>query len=56
MAKITDKLDNINTTLEKMLVIMDKPEHPAMKFLTIAGMIASIFAIITSIDTIMSWF
>jgi len=56
MEKIADKLDNINGTLEKMLDVMDKPEHPFMKFLTAAGLIASIFAIVSSIDTIFKWF
>ena len=56
MVKITDKLDNINCTLEKMLEVMDKPEHPFLKFLTIAGMIASVFAIITTVDIVMKWF
>ena len=56
MAKITDKLDNINTTLEKILKVMDKPEHPVMKFLTIAGLIGSAFAIISTVDTIFKWF
>ena len=56
MEKIADKLDNINSTLEKMLNVMNKPEHPFIKFLGVAGMIASIFAIIGSIDIIISWF
>ena len=56
MAKITDKLDNINTTLEKMLKVMDKPVHPIMKLLAIVGMIVSIMAIITYVDTVLKWF
>ena len=56
MDKIANKLDNINSTLEKMLKVMDKPEHPVMRFLIIAGMVASILAIITTVDTIIKWF
>jgi hypothetical protein len=56
MEKITDKLDNINNTLEKMLKAIEKSEHPMFKFLTIAGMLAGIFSIIIVIDTILNWF
>jgi len=56
MAKIVDKLENINNTLEKILETMNKPVHPFLKFLGIAGMIASIFVIIDAIDTILQWF
>ncbi|MCL2806240.1 MAG: hypothetical protein FWD26_09905 [Treponema sp.] len=55
MAKITDKLDNINSTLEKMLKVMEKPEHPVIRFLIVAGMIASVLAIISSIDIGFKW-
>jgi len=56
MDKIANKLDNINSTLEKMLKVMDKPEHPVMRGLAIAGMIASILAIIAWIDIVFRWF
>jgi len=56
MAKITDKLDNINGTLEKMLKAMNKPEHPVIKFLLVAGMVAGIFSIMSTIDIIIKWF
>jgi len=55
MVKIEEKLDNINKTLEKMLDVMEKPEHPIKNILTIAGLIASIFVIVEAIDTIISW-
>jgi len=55
MEKITDKLDNINNTLEKMLEVMKKPEHHFIKALIIGGMIVSIFGIISEIDTIIKW-
>ena len=55
MAKIADKLDNINKTLEKMLTVMEKPESPFLRILSIAGMFASFLAIIHVIDTIMNW-
>jgi len=55
MAKIVDKLDNINKTLEKMLIVINKPESPFLRILSIAGMFASFLAIIHVIDTILSW-
>ncbi|MCL2720726.1 MAG: hypothetical protein FWD47_05245 [Treponema sp.] len=55
MVKIEEKLDNINKTLEKMLDVMDKPEHNLIKALIIGGMIVSIFGIIGEIDTIIKW-
>jgi hypothetical protein len=39
-----------------MLKVMAKPEHPFIKALAIAGMAASVFAIIGSIDIIINWF
>jgi hypothetical protein len=56
MEKIADKLNNINCTLEKMLEVINKPEHLLQKFLTIAGMIGGILGIITIIDIMMNWF
>ena len=56
MAKIVDKLDNINSTLEKILEVMAKPEHPFMRFLTIAGMIGGFLGIIAMIDIVIKWF
>ena len=55
MAKIVDKLDNINRTLEKMLEVMEKPEHTLVKALIIGGLLASIFGIISEIDTLIEW-
>ena len=55
MEKIVEKLDNINRTLEKMLGVMSKPDHPVKRFLVIAGMVASLFVIIEAIDTIVNW-
>ena len=56
MAKIADKLDNINCTLEKILNVIRKPEHPVIKFLTIAGMIGGFLGIIAAIDIVIKWF
>jgi len=49
-------LDNINGTLERMLEVMNKPEHPVIKFLLVAGMVAGIFSIMSTIDIIIKWF
>jgi len=56
MAKIVDKLDNINETLEKIADVINKPENPFLKWLGIGGMFAGFFGIIHVIDTIIKWF
>ena len=60
---MVEKLDNINRTLEKhnvfmqkMLDVMQKPENPFFKVLTIAGVGVGILGIIQVIDTILKWF
>ena len=55
MENISNKLDNINCTLEKMVKVMDKSEHPFLKVLKIVMMIASIFGIVSVINIIMTW-
>ena len=54
--KIVEKLGNINQTLEKILGVMEKPENPFIKILTIAGIGVGILGIIQVIDTISKWF
>ena len=63
MELVAEKLDNINKTLERnneitqrMLDIMQKPENPFFKVLTIAGVGVGILGIIQVIDTILKWF
>jgi len=63
MDNVVEKLDNINKTLEKhnaitqkMLEVMQKPENPFFKALTIAGIGVGILGIIQVIDTILKWF
>jgi len=63
MGDMVEKLDNINRTLEKhnvfmqkMLDVMQKPENPFFKVLTIAGVGVGILGIIQVIDTILKWF
>ena len=63
MEQVVEKLDNINRTLErnneitqKMLNVMQKPENPFFKVLTIAGIGVGILGIIQVIDTILKWF
>ena len=55
MAKITDKLDNINRTLEKMLKILDKREPPFIRLLIIGGLIAAFLSIMDRIETFIKW-
>ena len=63
MEKIAEKLDLINQTLmkqneitQKVLSVMQKPENPFFKALTIAGIGVGILGIIQVIDTILKWF
>jgi preprotein translocase subunit Sss1 len=63
MGDMVEKLDIINQTLEKhnvimqkMLDVMQKPENPFFKVLTIAGIGVGILGIIQVIDTIFKWF
>ena len=63
MENVVEKLDTINQTLEKhnvisqeMLDVMQKPENPFYKVLTIAGIGVGILGIIQVIDTILKWF
>jgi len=55
MAKIVDKLDNINKTLEKILTSMEKKEPPIIRILLIGGLITAFLGIIGHIDTIIKW-
>jgi len=56
MDRLVEKLDSINQTLEKMLGVMQKPENPFVKTLTVAGIGVGILGIIQVIDTIIKWF
>ena len=56
MDKVVKKLGQINHTLEKILRVMQKPENPFVKALTIAGVVAGILGVIQVIDIIIKWF
>ena len=63
MKSQAEKLDSINKTLErhndivqKMLDIMQKPENPFVKTLTVAGVGVGVLGIIQVVDTIIKWF
>ena len=56
MEQIVEKLDNIDQTLKKILGVMEKPEDPFVKALTLAGIGVSILGIIQVVDTIVKWF
>jgi len=55
MAKIADKLDNINKTLEKMLDVMGKQEPRFIKVLMVCGLFVALFSIIDHVDIIIRW-
>jgi len=61
-ADIAGKLDAINKTLKQqneitqsICDIMQKPEHPFLKVLTVAGIGVSVLGIIQVLDTIINW-
>ena len=53
--QVAKELGNINDTLKSILGVMEKPENPLFKALTIAGIIAGILGVIQVIDTIIKW-
>ena len=62
MLQVVEKLEIMNRTLEKhneitqkMLDVMQKPENPFFKVLTIAGIGVGILGIIQVIDTLLKW-
>jgi preprotein translocase subunit Sss1 len=55
MDNIPEKLENINQTLEKILAVMQRPENPFVKTLTVAGIGVGVLGIIHVIDTIIKW-
>ena len=62
MTQVVEKLEIINRTLEKhneitreILGVMQKPENPFFKALTIAGVGVGILGIIQVIDTLLKW-
>ncbi|MCL2763341.1 MAG: hypothetical protein FWD36_09095 [Treponema sp.] len=56
MEKVAEKLDNINQTLEKMLMIMDKPENKIVKAFALFGLFVGALGIVNIIDTVLRWF
>ena len=56
MDKVVEKLDGINQTLEKILIVMQKPKNPFVQALTLAGVGVGILGVIQVIDTILKWF
>ena len=55
IAKIADRLDNINKTLEKILAVMDKKEPPFIRMLIIGGLIAAFLSIMDHVETFIKW-
>jgi len=53
--KIIDKLEKINNSLERMITVIEKPDHLLMKALIIGGLIVSISSIIGEIDVVIKW-
>jgi len=56
MENVAEKLDNINSTLEKMLGVMEKPENRIVKAFAVFGLFVGALSIVNIIDTILKWF
>jgi hypothetical protein len=56
MEKVAEKLDNINQTLEKILLVMNKPENKAVKAFAFFGLFVGALSIVNIIDTVLRWF
>ena len=55
MDEVAKKLNDINNTLERILGVMQKPDNPFVRTLTLAGIGVGILGIIQIIDTILKW-
>jgi hypothetical protein len=55
MEKIVEKLDTINSTLEKMLDVMKKPVNKFFRALEIIGLGVGILSVLNAIDIIRNW-
>jgi hypothetical protein len=55
MEKIVEKLDNINQSLEKILGVMEKPDHMLSQTLEIVGIVAGVLSILGVVDIIRHW-
>jgi hypothetical protein len=53
--RIVEKLDIINSTLEKMLDVMKKPENKFLRLLEIIGLGVGILSILNAVDIIRNW-
>ena len=50
-----ETIRHMSETLDKMLVVLSKPEKLGVKALEIAGAIVGVLGILSIIDTIRSW-
>jgi len=55
MERIVERLDTMNSTLEKMLEVMKKPVNKFFRALEIIGLGVGILSVLNAIDIIRSW-
>jgi hypothetical protein len=55
MERIVERLDTMNSTLEKMLDVMKKPVNKFFRALEIIGLGVGILSVLNAIDIIRSW-
>jgi hypothetical protein len=55
MERIVERLDTMNSTLEKMLEVMKKPVNKFFRALEIIGLSVGILSVLNAIDIIRSW-
>ena len=53
--QISEKLDAINTTLGKILKVLEKPSNPVIRIVEIAAAGATIFGIFHAVDVLIKW-
>ena len=55
MDVVAEKLDAINQTLEKILVVMQKPANKVVNALAVFGLFVGALGLVNIIDTILRW-
>ena len=53
--QVSEKLDAINKTLEKILKVLEKPDNPVIRIVEIAAAGATILGIFHVVDVMIKW-
>jgi len=55
MDRVADKLDGINKTLEKILGVMEKPQHKVVQAVMLVGLFVGALGAVNIVDTVLRW-